>query len=148
MADEKKKKRGLGGKKSIKKAMRVFRFIKPFRITFGFVMLVLVISSVVMMAFPKVLGDLIDSVNSSEEGAVNNVTLTLIGIFLIIAIMSFFRIYLFGVVTQKSLALLRIETYKHLISSPMSFFSTKRVGELNSRITNDTDTRNRHTTLR
>jgi ABC-type multidrug transport system fused ATPase/permease subunit len=124
-------------KASIKKAMRVFRFIKPFRITFFFGMLVLIVSSLVMMAFPKVLGDLIDSVNSTQDGTINNVTLTLIGIFLVIAIMSFLRIYLFGVVTQKSLALLRMTTYKHLVSSPMRFFSSKRVGELSSRITND-----------
>ena len=124
-------------KESTKKALRVFRFVKPYRITFTFGMIVLIVSSVVMMAFPKVLGDLIDSANSSNETTVNETTIILIAIFLVIAIMSFFRIYLFGVVTQKSLALLRTETYKHLISSPMSFFSSKRVGELSSRITND-----------
>jgi len=131
------KKREKISKESIKKAMRVFRFIKPFKVTFGFGMLVLVISSVVMMAFPKVLGDLIDSANSTQEDAVNNTTIILISIFLVIAIMSFFRIYLFGIVTQKALGLLRTETYKHLISSPMNFFSSKRVGELSSRLTND-----------
>ena len=36
-------------------------------------------------------------------------SILLIGIFGVIAIMSFFRIYLFGVVTQKSLALLRTD---------------------------------------
>lgn len=131
----KKKKRF--SKESIKKAARVFQFIKPFRIAFMFGMIVLIISSVVTMAFPKVMGDLIDSVNSSEPNAVNNITLLLIGIFFIIAIMSFFRVYIFGYVTQKSLSLLRITTYKHLISSPMNFFTTKRVGELSSRITSD-----------
>jgi ABC-type multidrug transport system fused ATPase/permease subunit len=131
------KKREKISKESMKKAIRVFRFIKPFRITFAFGMLVLIVSSVVMMAFPKVLGDLIDSANTSDGTTVNETTIILISIFLIISIMSFFRIYLFGVVTQKSLALLRTETYKHLISSPMSFFSSKRVGELSSRITND-----------
>lgn len=124
-------------KESRKKAMRVFRFVKPFRFVFGIGMVVLIVSSLVMMAFPKVLGNLIDSVNSAEEGAVNNITLTLIAIFLVIAIMSFLRIYIFGYVTQKSLALLRTETYKHLIASPMAFFSSKRVGELSSRITTD-----------
>jgi len=124
-------------KESIKKSLRVFRFIKPFRIPFIFGMIVLIISSIVTMAFPKVLGDLIDSVNSSEANSVNQITFILISIFLIISIMSFFRMYLFGYVTQKSLALLRTETYKHLISSPMSFFSSKRVGELSSRITSD-----------
>lgn len=124
-------------KDSIKKALRVFRFIKPFKTTFIFGMLVLLVSSVVMMSFPKVLGDLIDSANSSREGTVNETTILLISIFLVIAIMSFLRIYLFGIVTQKALALIRTETYQHLIASPMSFFSTKRVGELSSRITND-----------
>ena len=124
-------------KESIKKAMRVFRFVKPFRITFTFGFLVLIVSSVVMMTFPKVLGDLIDSANSADGTTVNETTIILIGIFLVIAITSFFRIYLFGIVTQKSLALLRTETYKHLISSPMSFFSSKKVGELSSRITTD-----------
>jgi ABC-type multidrug transport system fused ATPase/permease subunit len=131
------KKREKISKESMKKAMRVFRFVKPFRITFTFGMLVLIISSIVMMSFPKVLGDLIDSANSADGTTVNETTILLISIFLIIAIMSFFRIYLFGVVTQKSLALLRTETYKHLISSPMSFFDSKRVGELSSRITTD-----------
>ncbi|MGB0881781.1 MAG: ABC transporter ATP-binding protein, partial [Vicingaceae bacterium] len=131
------KKREKISKDSIKKALRVFRFVKPFRVTFAFGMLVLIVSSVVMMAFPKVLGDLIDSANSANEGTVNETTILLISIFLVIATMSFFRIYLFGIVTQKALALIRTETYKHLIASPMSFFSTKRVGELSSRITND-----------
>ena len=124
-------------KESIKKAMRVFRFIKPFRLVFGLGMLVLIVSSIVMMAFPKVLGDLIDSANSADGTTVNETTILLISIFLVIAIMSFFRIYLFGIVTQKALALLRTETYKHLISSPMSFYSSKRVGEISSRITTD-----------
>ena len=124
-------------KESMKKAMRVFKFVKPFRITFTFGFLVLIVSSIVMMTFPKVLGDLIDSANSADGTTVNETTLILIGIFLVIAITSFFRIYLFGIVTQKSLALLRTETYKHLISSPMRFFSSKKVGELSSRITTD-----------
>ncbi|NQX96310.1 MAG: ATP-binding cassette domain-containing protein [Flavobacteriales bacterium] len=121
----------------MKKAMRVFMFIKPFKITFTFGLIVLIFSSVVMMTFPKVLGDLIDSANSEDGTTVNETTIILIGIFLVIAITSFLRIYLFGIVTQKSLALLRTETYKHLISSPMSFFSSKKVGELSSRITTD-----------
>ena len=124
-------------KESMKKAMRVFKFVKPFRITFTFGFLVLIVSSIVMMTFPKVLGDLIDSANSTDGTTVNETTIILVGIFLVIAITSFFRIYLFGIVTQKSLALLRTETYKHLISSPMSFFSSKKVGELSSRITTD-----------
>jgi len=124
-------------KESTKKAMRVFRFIKPFKVPFIFGLLVLLVSSVITMAFPKVLGDLIDSVNADDANTVNTFTLLLVGIFLVTAILSFLRVYLFGYVTYKALALLRMTTYKHLISSPMSYFSKRRVGELSSRITSD-----------
>ncbi|MDZ7845960.1 MAG: ABC transporter transmembrane domain-containing protein [Owenweeksia sp.] len=53
------------------------------------------------------------------------------------AIVSFFRVVLFVNVTQKTLASLRQATYQHLIKLPFSFFNTKRVGELNSRISSD-----------
>lgn len=124
-------------KESIKKAMRVFRFIKPFKVPFFIGMFVLVVSSFTTMVFPKVLGDLIDSVNADDANTVNTFTLLLVGIFLVTAILSFLRVYLFGLVTYKALALLRMTTYKHLISSPMSYFSKRRVGELSSRITSD-----------
>jgi len=124
-------------KESIKKAMRVFRFIKPFKVPFIIGMFVLVVSSFTTMVFPKVLGDLIDSVNADDANTVNTFTLLLVGIFLVTAILSFLRVYLFGLVTYKALALLRMTTYKHLISSPMSYFSKRRVGELSSRITSD-----------
>ncbi len=124
-------------KESIKKAMRVFRFIKPFKVPFIIGLFVLFISSITTMVFPKVLGDLIDSVNADDATTVNTFTILLVGIFLVTAILSFLRVYLFGLVTYKALALLRMTTYKHLISSPMSYFSKRRVGELSSRITSD-----------
>lgn len=124
-------------KESVKKAMRVFRFIKPFKVPFIIGLLVLFISSITTMVFPKVLGDLIDSVNADDANTVNTFTILLVGIFLVTAILSFLRVYLFGLVTYKALALLRMTTYKHLISSPMSYFSKRRVGELSSRITSD-----------
>ena len=99
--------------------------------------MVLFISSITTMVFPKVLGDLIDSVNADDATTVNTFTLLLVGIFLVTAILSFLRVYLFGLVTYKALALLRMTTYRHLISSPMSYFSKRRVGELSSRITSD-----------
>lgn len=134
MAEKKRKKIS---KEATKKALRVFRFIKPYRITFGIGLFVLLLSSVITMAFPKVLGNLIDSVSDATSDTVNFFTITLIGIFFVTALLSFFRVYLFGVVTNKALALLRTTTYKHLISSPMRFFAQKRVGELSSRITAD-----------
>jgi ABC-type multidrug transport system fused ATPase/permease subunit len=44
---------------------------------------------------------------------------------------------LFEQVAQRSLADIRTDIYRHLISLPMAFFSSRRVGELNSRISTD-----------
>jgi ABC-type multidrug transport system fused ATPase/permease subunit len=124
-------------KESTRKALRVFQFIKPFKITFGFGMIILLFSTVATLAFPRILGNLMDAVKSSADAEVKYFIQVLIGLFFVIGFSAFLRIYLFGIVAHKSLALLKTKTYQHLISSPMSFFSQKRVGELSSRISAD-----------
>ncbi|MCL4857260.1 MAG: ATP-binding cassette domain-containing protein [Flavobacteriales bacterium] len=78
-----------------------------------------------------------DAAKSSSDQEVNYFIQLIIGLFFVIGISAFLRIYLFGIVAHKSLALLKNKTYEHLISSPMSFFSQRRVGELSSRISAD-----------
>jgi ABC-type multidrug transport system fused ATPase/permease subunit len=53
------------------------------------------------------------------------------------ALFSYTRTRLFVVVTERTLASIRQHLYNHLIKLPMSFFSSRRVGELNSRISSD-----------
>ncbi|MBI2281666.1 MAG: ATP-binding cassette domain-containing protein [Bacteroidetes bacterium] len=124
-------------KEATKKALRVFQFIKPFKVPFIFGLFVLLLSTVAMLAFPKILGNLMDAVKSSSDKEVIYFIQIIIGLFFVIGLSAFLRIYLFGIVAHKSLALLKNKTYEHLISSPMSFFSQKRVGELSSRISAD-----------
>jgi len=83
------------------------------------------------------MGDLLDSANSGTLDKINRTGFILLGVFAATAVFSYFRIYLFAVVTQKTLALLRQSTYSHLIKLPMVFFSSRRIGELNSRISAD-----------
>lgn len=131
------KKRNKLSKGSFKKSMRVFRFIKPYRTPFIFGIFILLLSTVAMLAFPRILGNLMDAVKSSQDKEVLLFIQLLIGLFFVIGISAFLRIYLFGIVAHKSLALLKTKTYHHLISSPMSFFSQRRVGELSSRLSAD-----------
>ena len=63
--------------------------------------------------------------------------MALLGIFFLNAVFSFFRIYLFAIVTQKTLASLRQATYYQLIRLKMTFYSERRIGELTSRISSD-----------
>ncbi len=56
------------------------------------------------------------------------------------AISSYFRINLFGYVTENAIANLRRDVYSRLIKLPIPYFSEKRVGELNSRVSADIST--------
>jgi len=121
----------------IKRLYRLFRFIGPQKYTFIAGLAFLVLSSLITLIFPMLIGELLDSATKGTLDKINQLGLILIIVFLVNAVFSYFRIYLFAVVTQKTLALLRQTTYNHLIKLPMSFFSSRRVGELNSRISAD-----------
>jgi ABC-type multidrug transport system fused ATPase/permease subunit len=124
-------------KEGIKRLYRLFRFIGPQKYVFIAGLAFLVLSSLTTLVFPALIGELLDSATNGSLDKINQLGLILILIFLVNAVFSYFRIYLFAVVTQKTLALLRQTTYNHLIKLPMSFFSSRRVGELNSRISAD-----------
>jgi ABC-type multidrug transport system fused ATPase/permease subunit len=124
-------------REGIKRLYRLFRFIGPQKYVFIAGLAFLVLSSLTTLVFPMLIGELLDSATKGTLDRINQLGLILIIIFLVNAVFSYFRIYLFAVVTQKTLALLRQTTYNHLIKLPMSFFSSRRVGELNSRISAD-----------
>ncbi len=124
-------------KSGLKRLIRLFRFIRPQRWTFALGLFFLVLSSLTTLIFPALLGDLLDSASNKSMEQINRIGWILVGVFTVNAIFSFFRIYLFAIVTQKTLALLRQTTYNHLIRLPMVFYSMHRVGELNSRISAD-----------
>lgn len=121
-------------KSAIKKSFRLFKYFSPYKIYFFVGLLFLFLSSAATLTFPYLLGGLLDK-NTTQE--INNLAIVLLLIFLANAIFSFLRIYLFEIVTQKGLALLREKTYTNLIKLPIQFFNTRRVGELNSRISAD-----------
>lgn len=124
-------------KQDLKKSLRLFKYVKPYRGTFAIGFVFLLLSSVTSMVFPYLTGQLVDSANSDMLKDINTIALALLGVFAANAVFSYFRIYLFAIVTQKTLADLRQSTYNHLIKLPMHFFSERRVGELNSRIASD-----------
>jgi ABC-type multidrug transport system fused ATPase/permease subunit len=89
------------------------------------------------LAFPKLMGLLVDCVKNKDLGQANFIALSLVGILFMQSIFSFFRLSLFVNFTENTLANLRLALYSNLVKLPMSFFSQKRVGELNSRISSD-----------
>jgi ABC-type multidrug transport system fused ATPase/permease subunit len=122
----------------LKRLFSLMRFIMPYKYSFSIGLLALSLSSLGTLAFPMLLGDLLDQADPEASlKRINTIALILLGIFAANAVFSYLRIYLFALVTQHMLADLRQATYNHLIRLPMSFFSSRRVGELNSRISAD-----------
>ncbi|MEO8069385.1 MAG: ABC transporter ATP-binding protein [Flavobacteriales bacterium] len=133
-------------KTTLRKAARIFRYMRPYRTHFAVGMVFLLFTSLLSIAFPILLGKLMDATPPSSgfmQAALSDLTNTasvaklLAFSFVLQALFGFGRIYLFGHVSEHALAQLRKDTYGHLLKLPMTFFSQRRVGELNSRITAD-----------
>jgi len=134
MSDRKNHKAGSG----LKELSKLYRFLKPYGWLFALGLVCLLISTGASLMFPKLLGDMVDIANKGEmtEG-IRRTGLLLFGILIAQALFSYTRTRLFVIVTEKTLASIRQYLYNHLIRLPMSFFSERRVGELNSRISSD-----------
>lgn len=127
---------------SLKNAAKLLSYVKPYRVKFVLALLCLILSGLTGLVFPKFLGALINISNGKKAYGFLPQTLGGIGLlaFEILfaqAIVSFFRVLWFVQVAERSLANIRRDTYFKLITLPMNFFSNRRVGELNSRISAD-----------
>ena len=122
---------------SLSKALLIFKYADNHRWKFYIGLIFLLLTGATALAFPKLMGMLVDCVKEKDLDAANSVALGLIGILFLQSIFSFFRIYLFVNFTENTLANLRYSLYSNLVKLPMNFFSQKRVGELNSRISSD-----------
>jgi ABC-type multidrug transport system fused ATPase/permease subunit len=120
--------------KDLKKLNKIFAYLRPQRKLWALGFLFLLITMVTSLLFPKLLGGLMGSTPSNLRDNM----LQMMGLLVIQSIASFFRVVIFVMVTERALAAIREDLYGHLIHLPMSFFSAKRVGELNSRVASDT----------
>lgn len=127
-------------KDTLRKLIGIFRFLAPYKFTFIIGLICLMLSSVMLMAFPFFAGKLLDVASGKEVpyfNSINTIALVLLGILVVQSIFSFTRVYTFAIVSEKSLADVRNTVYKKIIWLPITFFDNRRVGELTSRITSD-----------
>jgi len=123
-------------KSNLKRSFRLFSYIGPHRWKLAIGMVFLALTGVTALLFPKLMGDLIKTADFSVED-INTMGMWLLILFTAQAIFSFFRVVLFVNVTENMLSAIRQDAYNTLIKMPMSFFSGRRVSELNSRIAAD-----------
>ena len=122
---------------SLQKSLRIFKYGKGHKWKFYIGLVFLLLTSATALAFPKLMGMLVDCVTNKDLDQANYVALLLMGVLILQAVFSFFRISLFVNFTENSLSNIRFALYENLVKLPMTFFSQKRVGELNSRISAD-----------
>ncbi|WP_281233450.1 ABC transporter ATP-binding protein [Flavobacterium gelatinilyticum] len=122
---------------SLNKAKTIFKYAGNHQWKFFIGLIFLLLTGATALAFPKLMGMLVDCVKNKDNGQANQIALGLIVILFLQSFFSFFRLSLFVNFTENTLANLRLALYTNLVKLPMTFFSQKRVGELNSRISAD-----------
>ncbi len=128
-------------KESIREGVMIFKYLRPYRAQFIGGMIFIALSAANTMTFPFMLKKLIDSAHGNLKGALvftpGTIAVVMICLLCIQMLFSYMRIYLFTSVGERTVADMRKEIYRHMITMPMDFFAQRRVGELSSRITAD-----------
>lgn len=143
--------------KSFREFSELFGFIKPYKWLFFAGIAALLISTVVSLAFPFILGELVNAISPGAGESMqssgglkllgsdrfptlqtrNDYVIALASILLIQGLFSFLRVYSFANVSQRSMADIRHAVYSKMVSLPIAFYDQRRVGELTSRLAAD-----------
>jgi ATP-binding cassette, subfamily B, bacterial len=129
-------------RESLREALKIFEFVRPYRWQFFFGLVLLFLSSTVFMIFPYIIGLMLDVAQGKSMLAdlgLQQIALILIAVLAFQGIVSYFRVMMFAEVSEKGTADIRKAVYQKLIALPVVFFEKSRVGELVSRITNDVE---------
>ncbi len=136
-------------KEDIQKAKGIFKYLKPYRLSFSIGWFFLVISTTTGLIFPLLLGQLLggagqnaptntsDAIMLIDLSNINTVAMALFILFGIQSLASYFRVVIFTNVTENTLRDVRYDAFSRLIYMPMDFFNQNKVGELTSRISSD-----------
>ena len=131
-------------KESLKRSLRIFRYVLPYRAKFLVGLLMLVLSSSTFMAFPWLAGKLIGAANHQPVVLPNGYTLGIDGIALLLfgiivcqGFFSFGRIWFFTQVSEFTVRDIRQALYAKFVQLPIPFFEQNRIGAITSRITSD-----------
>lgn len=126
-------------KESIREALKIFEYIRPYRLQFVLGLVLLFLGSSVFLVFPALIGRSLDVAqgNIPQDLDLKEIGMWLIGILAFQGVVSYLRVMMFAKVSERGTADIRVALYRRLISLPIVFFEKSRVGEMVSRLTND-----------
>jgi subfamily B ATP-binding cassette protein MsbA len=112
--------------------------VRPYRTQLLAAAALLVLSTMVGLAFPLVVRQLLDAAFlQGSQRLLNRVALGLLLLFAVQAVVNFFQSYLTASVSERVVATLRRDLFGHLVRQPPGYFAVRRVGELSSRVASD-----------
>ncbi len=117
---------------------RILYLSRPYRSRLYTALILTALGSLVWLAVPLGLRQLLDAVfQDADRTMLNLLTIGLLGLFLVQGILSFSGTYLLGWTGARVVADLRRTVFEHLNRLGLRFFSEQRTGDLTSRLTND-----------
>ncbi|MGG1663520.1 ABC transporter ATP-binding protein [Brevibacillus sp. NRS-1366] len=132
---------------------RLLGYLKPYRTKLVIVFLTAALSTVFGIISPKLLGNATTTIFEGfmgklkgvpgatfDFGAVWQIILTLIGLYLFSSLFAYIQQYLMASVAQKTVYALRKEVNEKLARLPLKYFDGRTHGEVMSRVVNDVDT--------
>ena len=123
---------------SPKQLARLWPRVRPHRKALALATLTLLLSAAIGLAFPMVVGFLLDSAFvQRDRDTLDKVALGLVGLFLVQAVLNYAQTYLLSATGERAVAGLRRELFAKLLAMPPGFFADRRTGELTSRLTTD-----------
>ena len=126
-------------KESFRHSLDIFRYVWPYRWPFALGMVFLAAGSLLFLAIMKLPGEIFNVIAGKPKYGLSltGIFLALLALLAVQSVMSYFRVQLFALVSEKSMAALRSDLYRKLVTLGIPYLESRRVGELTSRITND-----------
>jgi ATP-binding cassette, subfamily B, bacterial MsbA len=117
---------------------RIFSYALPYRGRLIAALLASMLGSLLWLAIPLGLRELIDAVfDQGDRQLLNILTLGLIALFIVQTVLGFAGSYILDWIGERIITDLRMKLYRHLHRLGLRFYAGQRLGEITSRLTND-----------
>ena len=123
----------------IRKAFMLYAYLLPYKWIFLLGMFFLAAGSLIFVVIMAIPGEILNIIagQSQYNLTLNTAFMAILILLAFQSAFSYFRVRIFTLVSEKSMAALRTDLYQQLITLGIPFLEQRRVGELTSRITND-----------
>jgi ATP-binding cassette, subfamily B, bacterial MsbA len=117
---------------------RLFRYLRPHLGLFALALVGLLVGTAAGLVLPLVIGGLVgEVVTAAGTTGLDQLTLAMAGLAVVLAISSFVQTWTLGVIGERIVTRLRAELFAQLVSLELDFYVRRRVGELISRLSSD-----------